>query len=263
MNTQTLSLKSHLAHLEQTVLRGVVWAFIGIVFSFIYVVLTEYLREVAGPGVRILAATAGAAALTSLFYGSMRLSVMVANFTFIAMVVYTWGNSALTLEPLISVGAVVGLTVGAVYGWLDKKSRVFCADAKVVAGLFSGVLAAGLGLLLNLFIEMSYPWSVALITPAAVLIYVGSAHWFVNRCHGFLPPAGGGALVGLGVGSVTGLLFMIMAATLDPESLGMAFHQSFVERVKDVWMGVVGAAAAVCCAVGVLRSLFKVRWYSF
>lgn len=262
MNTQTLALKDHLARLEQTVLRGAIWAFVGVVFGFLFVILNEYLQGATSPVVRLFAATAGAAALTSLFYGSMRLSVMVANFTFIAMVFYTWGNSDLTLEPLISVGAVVGLAVGATYGWLDKKSRVFCADAKIVAGVFAGVLAAGLAFVLSLFVEMSYPLSAMFIAPAATVIYVSSAHWFVNRCHGFLPPPVGGALVGLGVGSTTGLLFMIMAATLDPELLGMAFHQSFVERVQDVWGSTVGGTAAVCCLVGVLRSLLKVRWYN-
>jgi len=262
MPIQTVALKDHLALLEQTALRGAIWAFVGVVFGFVFVVLTEYLQGVVPPVVQLFAATAGAAALTSLFYGSMRLSVMVANFTFIAMVVYTWGNSELTLEPLISVGAVVGLTVGATYGWLDKKSRVFCADAKIVAGLFAGLLASGLVFLLRLFVEMPYPWVAMFIAPAATVIYVSSAYWFVDRCHGFLPPVGGGALVGLGVGSMTGLLFMIMAATLDPASLGMAFHQSFVERVQDVWANTVGSAAGVCFAVGVLRSLCKVPWYN-
>jgi hypothetical protein len=145
---------------------------------------------------------------------------------------------------------------------LDKRSRVFCADAKIVAGLFAGVLAAGLAFILGPFVEMPYPWTTILIAPAATLIYVSSAHWFVDRCHGFLPPAVGGALVGLGVGGMTGFLFMIMAASIDPELLGMAFHQPFVERVQDVWAHTVVGTAGVCFVVGVLRSLFKVRWYN-
>ena len=43
----------------------------------------------------------------------MRLTVTVANFNFIAMVAYSWGNQQLSLEPLIYVGAFVGITVAA------------------------------------------------------------------------------------------------------------------------------------------------------
>lgn len=249
--------------LEQTLLRGAIWAFVGVVFGFIFVVLAAYLQGFASPYFQLLGAAAGAAGLTALFYGSLRLTVMVANFTFIAMVFYTWGNAQLTLEPLIYIGGLVGLVVGAVYGAKDKRSRVFCAEAKIVAGLFSGSLASLLGLLAGLFVDgPALPWVGIIVAPAATLIYVSLAYWFVDRCHRFLPPVLDGALVGLGVGSATGLLFMIMAGTLDPELLGMPYHQALVERVQSTWSGVVTGAAVVCCAVGVLRAVLKVRWYN-
>ena len=37
-------------NLEQIVLRGLVWTFIGLLYAFIFLVITEYLRDVA-PGV--------------------------------------------------------------------------------------------------------------------------------------------------------------------------------------------------------------------
>lgn len=263
MSARTLEPNPRTMQLEQTVLRGAVWAFIGVFFGFIFVVLMAYLQGFATPSFQLLGATAGAAGLTALFYGSMRLTVMVANFTFIAMVFYTWGNAQLTLEPLIYIGAIVGLVVGAVYGAKDKRSRVFCAEAKIVAGVFSGILASVLGLLAGfLFDGPLLPWAGIIVAPAATLIYVSSAYWFVDRCHRFLPPVLDGALVGLGVGSATGLLFMIMAGTLDPSLLGMPYHQSLVEYVQSTWIGVVAGAAAVCAAIGVLRSVLKVRWYN-
>ena len=263
MNTRTVQPNSRLMQLEETALRAAVWAFVGIVFGFIFVVVSAYLQGVVHPALQLLAASTGAAGLTALFYGSMRLTVMVANFNFIAMVVYTWGNEQLSLEPLIYVGAFVGITVGAVYGAKDKKSRVFCAEAKIVAGLLAGLMAAVLGLVPLLFVfGLERPWVAMLVGPAATLIYVTTAWWFVQRCHRFLPPVLDGALVGLGVGSATGLLFMIMAGTIDSGLLAGSYHQVVVERVQSTWGVTVAATALACSCVGVLRSLLKVRWYN-
>lgn len=250
--------------LEEAILRGAIWAFVGVIFGFVFVVLAEFLREMLSPQFRIPIAIIGAAVLTAVFYGSMRLTVMVANFTFIAMVVYTWGNPQPTLEPLILVGGGIGLVVGAIYGLKDKHSRVFCADAKIVAGLYAGVLASVLAYLLTLLLqEAAYPWAAIIAAPIAILIYIASAHWFIKRCHHWIPPAGDGAIVGCGVGAATGLMFTIMAATLDPDLLQMNHHQVVVEGVQHFWLQTVFGTAAICFAIGVLRTVFKVRWYAF
>jgi len=263
MNAHTIDPKPRMMHLEQTVLRGAIWAIVGVVFGFLFVVLSAYLEPVVSPPLLLIAATVGASGLTALFYGSMRLAVMVANFTFIAMVFYTWGNTHLTLEPLIYIGAIVGLVVGTIYGAKEKGSRIFCAEAKIVAGLFSGVLAALLGYLPGMVLNApAHLWAAMIGAPAAILIYVTSAHWFVDRCHRFLPPVVNGGLVGTGVGAATGLLFMIMAGTLDPGLLGKAYHLALVEHVESVWLSAVAGAAATCFLVGILRSLLNVRWYN-
>ena len=263
MNTHTAHPNSRLIQFEQTALRAAVWAFVGIVFGFIFVVLSAYLQGVVHPALQLLGASTGAAGLTALFYGSMRLTVMVANFNFIAMVVYSWGNEQLSLEPLIYVGALVGITIGAVYGAKDKQSRVFCAEAKIVAGLLAGLTAAVVGLVPLLLVSgLERAWVAMLVAPAATLIYVSTAGWFVHRCHRFIPPVLDGALVGLGVGSATGLLFMIMAGTLDSGLLDGSYHQLVVERVQSTWGGTVAATALACSCVGILRSLLNVRWYN-
>lgn len=250
--------------LEETLLRGMIWTFIGAIFSFLFVVFSEYLRDVATMPLRILGATVGAAALTALFYGSMRLTVIVANFAFIAMVIYVAYQKPthIPVEALIFIGAGLGFLVGGLYGWHDKHSHVFRADAKIVAGIYAGTLVAVFNIVPALLIgELPYPWSAMLITPLVVLLYVSKAHWFVDRCCNILPAAGDGALVGLGVGGITGLLFVIMAGNLDPALLGFAYHQDFVLRVHEVWGAPTAGSAAVCFVVGILRSMLKVRWY--
>jgi len=250
--------------LEDLLLRGVTWAMVGVIFGTLFVVLVEIMHIYLPLALGLLMATIAAAALTSLFYGSMRLTLMVANFTFVATLVYTWqGAPHLGLEPLVLVGAGVGLAVGTAYGLHDNRSRVYCADAKIVAGAFAGLfggLVAFLGFLL--FDAQSYTWLAMAVAPIAVLTYVTTAGWFIKRCHHLLPAAGDGAVVGLGVGTVTGLVFLIMAATLDGNLLETAALTGYVERVEDAWMATVAACALACFPIGALRSLMNVPWYN-
>ena len=248
---------------QDVLLRGFAWAMVGAIFGTLFVVLVEIFHIYFSVSVGLLVATVAAAALTSLFYGSMRLTIMVANFTFVATLAYTWlGAPHLGLEPLVLVGAGVGIAVGTAYGMYDSRSRVHCADAKIVAGAFAGVFGGVLALLAGqLFENASYTWLAMAIAPVAVFVYVNSADWFITRCHRLLPAAGDGAVVGLGVGTVTSLVFLIMAAMLDPKLLGTDSIAAYVERVEGAWMATVAACALACFPIGALRSVFKVPWY--
>lgn len=248
---------------EDLLLRGVTWSIVGVIFGTLFVVLAEVLHLYLPARYGLLVAIIAAAALTSLFYGSMRLAVMVANFTFVATLVYTWqGAPYLGLEPLVFVGAGIGLAVGTAYGLYDKRSRVFCADAKIVAGAFAGAIGGLVALLASLWFEdLAYTWLGMAVAPFALLIYVSTAGWFIKRCHHLLPAAGDGAVVGLGVGTVTGLVFMIMAATLDPQLLDTPALNGYVERVEEVWVATVAGCALACFPIGAARTLLKVPWY--
>jgi hypothetical protein len=250
--------------LEQTVVRGLVWALVGVIFALVFVAVSEALRGLLDVTLHVLLGAVGAAALTALLYGSMRLTVMTANFTFIAMLVYTWASGGqLAPEPLIFVGASVGLVVGTLYGWHDKQSRIFCADAKIMAGVLAGLLAGGVATGVALLLDgLSHPWLAMVVAPIGTLIYVSVAHWFVRRCHHWLPAVANGAIVGCGVGAVTGLFFMVMAGTLDPELLGSQRLQVYVDGVGRYWIGAMLGCAAVNFAVGVVRAIMRVPWYN-
>jgi hypothetical protein len=236
---------------------------VGVIFGTLFVVLAEIFHLYLPASYALLLSIVGAAALTSLFYGSLRLAVMVANFTFVATLVYTWqGAPHLGLEPLVFVGAGIGLAVGTAYGLHDNRSRVYCADAKIVAGAFAGLLGGIVALVGVLLVDgVSYSWLAMAVAPVALLIYVSTAGWFIKRCHHLLPAAGDGAVVGLGVGTVTGLVFLILAATLDPQSLGTAELARYVGRVEEVWMATVAGCALACFPIGAARSLLRVPWY--
>jgi hypothetical protein len=252
-----------LRRLEELLLRGVTWAMVGVLFGSLFVLLVELLRIYLPTSAGLALAVIIAAALTSLFYGSMRLTLLVANFTFVATLVYTWlAAPRIGLEPLMFVGAGIGVAVGVAYGLHDKRSRVFCADAKIVAGAFAGIVAAGLALLAFVVLDPETYTPVAiLVTPLAILVYIKSAGWFIKRCQQLLPAAGDGAVVGLGVGIVTGLVFLTMAASLDPKQLRAAELVAYVERVEEVWMATVAGCALACFPIGALRAFMKLPWY--
>ncbi|WP_177428084.1 hypothetical protein, partial [Candidatus Venteria ishoeyi] len=68
-------------------------------------------------------------------------------------------------------------------------------------------------------------------------------------------------LVGCGMGGITALIFVSMAGSFSPEALGLEYHQEFVQRIYHMLGPIVSGSAAVCFLVGVLRSIFHVRWY--
>jgi len=249
-------------------LRGLVWVFIGIVYGFIFVAVAESSRNLLGTPFNFMLATVAASALTALFYGSMRLVVMIANVLLVTTLLFLmFGKDSgyFTLELLILIPAALGMLIGAGYGWRDHGSRVCCADAKIVAGLFAGAVSLFPALLVLAIYGKSdqviYPWLIMLVAPTAALLYVTTACWFVKHLHNLLPPIGDGAVVGLGVGTITGLLFVVIAATFEPDVTGHGRPLLFIENIHNVLGVSLLGAAGSCFAVGIARALLKVEWY--
>jgi len=245
------------------------WVFVGVLYGFVFVSVAESLRDVVAPPFNFLYATVAAATLTALFYGSMRLAVIIGNVILVVALLFLMlgrDSGCFTLTLLVQISAAIGMLVGAWYGWRDRHSRVCCADAKVVAGLFSGSttgLMAGLVMLLfGSSDQVVYPWLVMVLAPVGGVLYVSTACWFVRRLQNLLPPIGDGALVGLGVGAITGLLFVMIAGTLDPDVTGHDEPLVFIERIYDVLGVTLLGTAASCFALGVARTLLRLPWYN-
>jgi len=249
-------------------LRGLVWVFIGLVYAFIFVSVAESTRELLGSPFNFMFATVAAAALTALFYGSMRLAVIIANAVLVTTLLFLMfgkDSGLFTLPMLILIPAALGMLIGAGYGWRDRGSRVCCADAKIIAGLFAGAVTL-LPALLVLAVfggsdQVVYPWLVMLLAPMAGSLYVTTACWFVRRLHHLLPPLGDGALVGLGIGAITGLLFVVIAGTFEPDVTGHGRPLHFIENVYRVIDSTLVGAAVSCFALGVGRAFLRVDWY--
>jgi hypothetical protein len=252
--------------IEDMLLRSLAWVFVGLVFGFIFVVSGEVLHGVVGETWRMPLATVMASTLTSLVYGSMRLTVIVANVLLAVLVLYFAFDDQpgqLTLGRIMLVCAAIGTLVGGLYGWSETRSMVWCADAKIVAGLVAGLPAALLALVLGLFnldVATAHPWLVAALAPVAAVFYVRRAAWFIGHCHRLLPRVGDGILVGLGVGVVTGLLFLVMAGIfgidMGPELSAFFTHVDARLSATLLW------SAGGCLLLGLARSFLRVPWYN-
>ncbi len=248
--------------------RGLAWIFVGVIYAFIFVAVAESTRTVIGSPANFLLAALAASTLTALFYGSMRLVVLIANVILIATLLFLLlgrDSGWLTLPLLILIPALLGMLIGAVYGWRDRRSNVCCADAKTVAGLFTGALTALLAALVFALFGSSdslvYPWLVMCLAPLAGALYVSTACWFVQRLENLLPPIGDGALVGLGVGAITGLLFVVIATNFEPDITGHGQPLSFIANLHQVLGPTLLGTAASCFALGVARALLRLPWY--
>jgi hypothetical protein len=247
--------------LEEILFRGLIWMFAGIIFAFLFLILREYVRDLLPPALRELVATCGAGVLTTMIYGSMRLTVIIGNVAFIVMLAYV-GTSPLgtSLEPLIFIGASLGICLGALYGWQDKQSHICRADSKIIASLVATIPTSLILIIPTFFIgDLNYPVATFLMTPLVILIYVSIARWFVVRCCNLLPPAGDGALVGLVIGLMTGFLFMLMAASLNESMQGQA--QMVFDRIYQDLLPALGGGAAGAFIMGAIRAMLHVRWY--
>lgn len=255
--------------IESLLLRGLLWAFVGTVYGFVFTVSAEALRTLLPAPFPPLIAAILAAGLTALVYGSMRLAVIIANILFVGTLLYLLlvGDSGDSpgIAVLTLLGAAIGLAVGAFYGLRDKCSRVCLADGKAIAGLFAGaatVLPAWLAMVLGSTPHGAFPlWLPMLLAPLAGVIYVSTAHWFVARLHQLLPPVGDGALVGGSVGAVTGLLFVVLAGSFDPHFIGGAATADYLQQVHAALGSVIPGCAISCFLLGGARCLLKIRWY--
>ncbi len=240
-------------------LGAVVWAFVGVIFGFIFVVLNEAFQGLGSRYVQYMAASAAAGAVGALMYGSMRLAVIVAAFVFVGTVTYLSLAPGAVPESLIVIAAGVGLIVGGVYGRWVAPSEIARADAKIIAGASSGLVASLLAVAVAIVEgDLSYFWLAAIVCAATGLLYIVSVRWFTSHFSNLLPPIGDGALVGAGMGTSMGLLFVVMAGTLDTPLV--AQHQSLVSGVMEhVPMATVGAALGAFLAA-IARSLTGARW---
>ena len=246
--------------LIEALIRGAVWALVGVIYGFLLVVLLHALPVDRFPYLGYPIAVIAASALGALLYGSMRLTVMVSIYAAIAVAIaFVSVPGQRTLVVLISTGAVIGLVAGMLYGRYVLGSRVYRADAKLLAGIFAGAIASISALIPALLFEPLPNFLLAMILcPLTGMLYMAVLPWFVHRFSDLLPPVADGALVGTGAGGLMGLLFAIMVGTLHgylPED-----EELQVMAILSAWPAASAGGALGAFLVGAGGAFLRVPW---
>lgn len=221
---------------QQALIRATIWAFIGSLYGMIFI----FFYHLAGhwslpPGPLFIAGTL-AATIAALVYSSMSLAVIVTPITSVACLFYVVSHGAqISLASMALTAAIVGTVTGALYGIKSKNSRVFRADAKILAGISSG---AAISLLMLMLAQIVPDLPLSIIVACACLLtgflYTTVVPFYVNHFHNLLPPVIDGAVVGAGTSVFIALLFFVMITGVTPELAGQL--QPLTEQIRSTFL---------------------------
>lgn len=246
--------------LREALIRGAIWAFIGLLYAMLFVffsVFSGYWKIPAEPYfvALLLSGTIGA-----IIYSSMRLAVFMAGLLFpISILYFTLNDGNITLSTVLKILVPAGILIGGLYSFFDKNSRIDCADAKSLAGFTVGSLL-GLGyLFMAPWLEkIPLPWLVAIACPLTGMLYISVVPTFIRLYRNLLPPVGDGALVGAFVAIFIAFCSFIMASSIDNSMAGtlMPEVELVLERLPAAMLGgLCGAGLA-----GVVSGLMLREW---
>jgi hypothetical protein len=191
--------------------HGVVWCFVGALYAALFIPVFEVVLRVlplwAAPVCATVAATVGGA----LVYSSHQLALLVAifcNFAVFGQLLYS-GEIGSPLAP-VAVGAGMGAIVGSLYGLGVKESRIYSADAKLLASATVGLVVSLIGVVWVLLSSASLTILVAVLAPLSGMFYELTVNSFIQRYSDVLPPFADGAVAGTVVGGIIGFGLWVM-----------------------------------------------------
>lgn len=246
--------------LREALIRGAIWAFIGLLYAMLFVffsVFSGYWKLPAEPYfvALLLSGTIGA-----IIYSSMRLAVFMAGLLFpISIFYFTLSDGNMTLTALLKILLPAGLVIGGLYSLFAKGSRIDCADAKTLAGFcVGGILGLGYLLAEPWLKQIPLPWLVAIACPVTGMLYVFVVPTFIRLYRDLLPPVGDGALVGGFVAIFIAFCSFIMASSIDSSMAGTLMPE--VEQVLErLPLAMLGGLLGAGCA-GIISGLMLSEW---
>jgi hypothetical protein len=246
--------------LKEALIRGAIWAFIGLLYAMLFVLfvsLTEHWQLPVNPVVlaAILAATIGA-----LIYSSMRLAVlMTVIISPVSIFYFILAPRPVNLPYLLLIVSVIGAIIGGLYGIFSMGSRIYRADAKTLAGFSAGWLAALSYLLFSWLIPApQLSLTVALMCPLTGILYVWMVPSFIKHYDDLLPPVGDGLLVGIGVSAFVALSFFVLISSVDTSVAGSLLP--VLERMQELLPRSLLAGIAGGGLAGIASGLLLTRW---
>ncbi len=207
---------------KEVLLRTAIWSFIGVLYGMLFVLVYSLAIHFAPDYYPLFIAGTLSGCIAALIYSSMRLAAIVAplaSVTSIATIIYQ--GQVVEITSLLIVTGIVGVITGSIYGVMAKQSRVYRADAKTIAGIFSGSIVS---LVFALFYEL-YPvfplfFLIAIMCLLTGSLYVIVVPFCVDHLDNLLPPIGDGAIAGGGTSMFVGLVLFIMVTGVTPETAG-------------------------------------------
>lgn len=245
---------------REALIRALIWAFIGILYGMLFVFLAELAKRWGLPIQPYFFAGVLAGTIGALIYSSMRLAVLlavvIAPFCLLFVV---FARGLAHPHDLLVFAVPLGALVGAGYGHFAKKSRVYRADAKVLAGFSAGFLVA-LGYLVLSTQLAGLPMGaiVGVMCPLTGLLYVLFVPTFIRLRDDLLPPPLNGAMVGAGVATFLAFLFFLMTHSLElgPAAASPALLQQIYGLLPQaIFSGALGAGL-----VGAVSGLLLTGW---
>lgn len=258
---QTQSLPSGvLIHTKEALVRAVIWGFIGSLYGMLFVIFAVLADEWKLPVHPYLFSGVLAGTIGALIYSSMRLAVLMAIILSpVCAILMLFASTPITPLNLLLIIGTVGALAGALYGRFTTNSRVYRADAKTLTGFTAGLLvSAGYVVISKQLSDIPMGLVVGLMCPITGLIYVSLVPTFIKAFGNMLPPAGDGALVGVGVAVFLTLCNFVMVHSIDIDSTG-AFHE-LVHHVQTLMPQAIFGGALGGILGGIVSSLFFEHW---
>jgi hypothetical protein len=246
--------------LQEALIRGAIWAFIGLLYAMLFVFLAAFADHWKLPIDPNLFAGVLAGTLGALIYSSMRLAVLMTTIISpISIFYFILSDHPVNLLHLVILVSFVGAVIGALYGIFSLGSRVNRADAKTLAGFSAGWLASLLYLLIvNLTTPFSISTVVALLCPLTGILYVVLVPGFIKLYDNLLPPVGDGLMVGVGVSGFIALFLFVMIGTIDSNVTG--HFSAALEVIHGNLPGAVIGAVIGAGLAGIVSGLLLTNW---
>lgn len=246
--------------LKEALIRGAIWAFIGLLYAILFVVFSAFAEFWEFPINSYLFAGVLSATLGALIYSSMRLAVlMTIVISPVCIFFFILAEKPVNLMIIMILTAVLGGIIGALYGLFSMGSRVNRADAKTLAGFSSGWLVSIVYLMFSgLLSTLPVAMIIALMCPLTGIIYVFLVPGFIKLYDNLMPPIGDGLMVGVGVSGFVTLSFFIMISSIDSETAGPLI-EALITIQNNLPGAVVGGILGGGSA-GILSGLLLTDW---
>lgn len=245
---------------REAFIRGVIWAFIGILYGILFVSLSELATAWELPINPYFFSGIMAGTIGALIYSSMRLAVLMAIIVSpICILYFVFLPVPINLGNLLLIVGLAGGIIGALYGAFSNASRINRADAKTLAGFSAGFLVSLGYLILSVpLADVSLGMVVGFMCPLTGALYVLFVPSFIRFYDNTLPPVGDGGLVGTGVAGFLAISFFVMISSINSDTAGPLLP--WVQRIHELLPQAVAGGLVGGGIAGILSGLLIDEW---